>query len=372
MVKVSIIMPVYNSEKFLGNALNSIVNQSLKDFELICIDDGSSDDSLNILNDYAGRDSRIKIITQKNGGSGAARNRGLEVCQGDYVFFIDSDDEISLNLLNLTYKNAVSNDSDLVLFKISNIQDDKETFVTPELPYEKVFPNADFDNFTFNCFDVKDYLFKLYYAPWTKLYKREFLSRYDDFLFDEELPYEDVLFHVKAMLRASKLSYVPKYLYHYRIDNSDSVTFNREDHIQIFKIIDMVESFLIDENYMDGLKAEFGYFKLNQVILHMEMPIDESYFDLAKKYLDDIDSDVLDITQPWLKKRFEIFEDCDSHIEYEQNIKVLLLIQEHDKLKSINKKLKSQLKRQKKIKKELTSSNSWKYTKSFRKIFNKF
>lgn len=372
MVKVSIIMPVYNSEKYLRNTLNSIVNQSLNDFELICIDDGSSDDSLNILNDYSERDSRIRIITQKNSGSGAARNRGLEVSRGDYVCFIDSDDEISPDLLDLTYKNAVSNDSDLVLFKISNIQKDKKTFVTPELPYELVFPNADFDNFTFDCFDVKEYIFKLHYGPWSKVYKREFLTGHDDFLFDEELPYGDVLFHVKAMLRASKLSYIPKDLYHCRADNSNSATFDCQDNIQVFKIIDMVESFLIDENYMDELKAEFGYFKLNQVILHMEMPIDESYFNLAKKYLDDIDSDVLDITQPGLKKRFEIFEDCDSHIEYEQNIKVLLLIEEHDKLKSSNKKLKRQLKQQKKLKKELVSSNSWKLTKSFRKIFNKF
>lgn len=372
MVKISIIMPVYNSEKFLINSLNSVINQSFRDFELICIDDGSTDDSLNILEDYARKDSRIRIFSQKNNGSGAARNIGLKMSEGEYICFMDSDDFISGDLLQLTYNNIVFNDSDIVLFKISNIQDDMETFVTPDLPYEKIFPNADFNDFTFNYHDIKDFILKLYYAPWTKLYKKEFLNQFDDFLFDEDLPYEDILFHVKSMLRASKISFLPKYLYHYRIDNSDSVSFYSKDHIKIFDVIDNIESFLNKENYLNEFKMEFEYFKLSQIMIHMVRPVDADYFKLAKYYLNHVDLSCFTNPPMWLVKRCEIFNESTSAEEYGDKIKVPLMIEENIRLKRVNKKLKRERKRQKKLKKQLLSSNSWKSTEVLRKVFNKF
>ncbi len=365
-------MPVYNSEKYLTEALNSVINQSFDDFELICVDDGSSDDSLKILHDFERKDSRIRIIAQENSGAGAARNNGLKVSKGEYIYFMDADDCIHLNLLKLTYENMLSNDSDIVLFKISNIQDGKETFVTPALPYEKIFSGVDFNHFTFNYLDVKRYALKLYYAPWTKLYRAEFLNKYDDFFFDEKLPYEDILFHSKAFLRASKISFVPRYLYHYRIDNDESVTFKYEDHIKIFNVIEDIESFLIREDYLDDLKIEFEYFKLSQIMAHMVLPIDEEYFKLAKSNLSNIDLSIFEKPPKWIKTRCAVFAESDSAEEYERNIKVPLLIEEHNKLKKVNKKLKNELKTQKNFNKKLLNSNSWKKTKFFRNVFKKF
>ena len=106
MVEISIVMPIYNSEEYLDLAVNTILNQSFKDFELICIDDGSIDGSLFILRKLASKDDRITIITQDNQGAGAARNAGLDMSRGKYVLFLDSDDFFDENLLKNLYECA--------------------------------------------------------------------------------------------------------------------------------------------------------------------------------------------------------------------------------------------------------------------------
>ena len=97
MVKVSVVIPVYNVEDYLRDCLDSIVNQTLKDIEIICINDGSTDNSLEILEHYKSKDERIKVISQENGGISAARNKGIDLASGDYISFIDSDDYIDNN-----------------------------------------------------------------------------------------------------------------------------------------------------------------------------------------------------------------------------------------------------------------------------------
>ena len=109
--KISVIIPVYNVEDYLEECLDSIINQTFKDLEIICINDGSQDNSLNILEEYAEKDNRIKIITTKNQGLSAARNRGLENITGDYVYFIDSDDYLELTAFEELY--AVSEEKSL-------------------------------------------------------------------------------------------------------------------------------------------------------------------------------------------------------------------------------------------------------------------
>ena len=121
MVKISVIIPVYNVEKYLKECLDSVINQTLKDIEIICVNDGSTDNSLNILENYAKKDNRIIVISQKNKGLSGARNTGLKYCSGEYVSFIDSDDYVSKDLFELTYNNAISNNSDLVIFKIASL-----------------------------------------------------------------------------------------------------------------------------------------------------------------------------------------------------------------------------------------------------------
>ena len=125
MPKVSIIIPIYNVEQYLKKCLDSIINQTLKDLEIICINDCSPDNSLSILEEYAAKDSRIKIINlEQNGGQGKARNLGIDLATGEYVCFVDPDDYMSLNMYEDLYKQACELDSEIVISEYKRIYPD--------------------------------------------------------------------------------------------------------------------------------------------------------------------------------------------------------------------------------------------------------
>ena len=375
MVKISIIMPVYNAENFIKETLNSIVNQTFQDFELICIDDGSSDDSLKILNEYA--DWHIKVIPQENKGVGATRNRGLKESSGDYVFFMDSDDQIHPMFLEKVYKNLTDNDSDIVLYKIGNIENDEKLHINPYKIFSVPTRSIDFSNYTFNYESVRKYVMNLYFAPWMKVYRKEFLEKYDDFTFDETLPYEDVLFHIKSILRAPRISFIPEYLYYYRTDNPSSLSKDESSDAEIFKVIETVHEFLKKERYLEEFKDEYEYFKVKQITTHINQSLDEDYFKKAKSTLDGIDVCNNPKISKNMKKRFKVFFDSPTVEIYQENLKLEVLRQINERLKRINdglrdenRELKNEKRKQKTIKKELLTSNSWKMTEKFRKISN--
>ena len=114
--KVSVIIPVYNTEKYLRQCLDSVVNQTLRDIEIICVDDGSTDGSIEILREYEQKDSRVKVLCQKNQYAGVARNNGLNYASGEYVFFMDSDDYCCHELLERAVDRAKMVDADIVVF----------------------------------------------------------------------------------------------------------------------------------------------------------------------------------------------------------------------------------------------------------------
>ena len=379
MVKISIIMPIYNAEIYLEESVNSILNQNFEDFELICIDDGSTDNSLAILNEISKKDSRLRVISQKNLGAGAARNKGIKESLGEYICFIDSDDYVIPEYLEIAYDNITSNNSDIVFYKIGNIKNNKKVDLKPYFAFEKIFEDVDFNNYTFNCYQIREYVFNFYFAPWTKLYRKELLNRYDDFHFVENLPYEDILFHVKTMLRAEKISFVPERLYYYRIDNENSATFDSSTHKEIYKIIDLVEKFLKENNYYEEFKYEYEFFKTHQILYYLGTHVEEEDFKIAKTYLKDIDIDNNPILweKRWIRRRkkYKVFFDAENAETYNENIKIHNLKVKHDNLKRKNKKLKRENKklnkkrnREKKKNKELLSSKSWKITKPFRSI----
>lgn len=379
MAEISIIMPVYNSQDHLKETLDCILNQTFDDFELICVNDGSCDDSLDILNDYSLNDSRIRVLSQENEGQGSARNKGLEHCTGKYVYFMDSDDYIIPEFLELVHDNIKNNNSEMVMFKTGNIESGIKIDNRPLFPFDEVFADADFNDFTFDYHGVRKYVLNSSFAPWTKFYKKELLDSYGDFAFNEDLPYEDVLFHIKSMQRASRISFVPKYLYYYRIDNPNSSSFNYESHIKIFNVIDEVEEFLKKEGYLNDFEKEFEFFKLRQITYHMITPINEEHFKLAKKYLNGIDINDNDLIPDYRKKEYQIFYDNDNAKTYEKEINLYLLQREQDELKEKNRKLElenTRLKQEKSEleskKEEILSSRSWKLTKVFRSAFNIF
>lgn len=316
MCKVSVIIPVYNAKDFLHESIPSVLNQTLEDIELVCVNDGSTDDSLDILNDYASKDNRVRVIDKENGGCGSARNMALDNAKGDYIYFFDPDDFISPDALEKLYNNAQRNGSDLVIFKIARFEDiDNVDYSHPGFDFENVFGDVDFDNFTFNYTDIKEHVLNTSFAPWTKLYRKELLDGYDDFRFPTDVAFDDTPFHVQSMLRAKKLSFVPEFFYFYRF-NPNSINNTSSNGTDIFRICDIVENFLKDNGYYEEFIEEFKYFKIKQIFNYISSTGTEEYFALAKKELLEIDISDNEIIPQYLLKEYDLITNSNSFEDY--------------------------------------------------------
>ena len=251
---ISVIIPVYNTENYLYNCLNSVLNQTYDDFEVICINDCSTDSSPEILEYYSRKDERIKVIHNEiNKGSGYSRNRGLDESKGEFIFFLDGDDFISSNTLEELYYNIKNNSSDIVIYKLARFMDNYDLILNrPAFDLDNIFKDVDFNNFTFNYSDIKKHVMNTSFAAYLKLYRKSFLENYDDFYFPLDIKIgEDVPFHVKTLIRASKISFVPKFLYSYRLSNVTSSTSNKDYASDSIIMCNLVEEFLKEEKYYE-------------------------------------------------------------------------------------------------------------------------
>ena len=199
---VSVIIPVYNVEKYLEKCLDSIINQTYKNLEIICINDGSTDSSLEILQKYAEKDNRIKVVNQENKGSGATRNVGLEIAQGEFISFIDSDDFVDKNL----YKNCIEKitpDIDVIVFGAKTVN----------LKNNKIYSGQYSSKSFHKDFNLND-LFNICTVAWNKLYRHSLLNEHS-IIFDTPKTGEDQTFFIKVVLNAKNICVVKKDLYYY-------------------------------------------------------------------------------------------------------------------------------------------------------------
>jgi glycosyltransferase involved in cell wall biosynthesis len=202
--KISIIIPVYNVEAYLGECLDSIISQDLFDIEIICINDGSTDSSLSILERYAAKDERVISIDQKNAGPGRARNIGLKKAQGEYILFQDSDDYLlTQNALSLLYTTASENNLEIVSSNFATANDKKKES-SAKL---KVSTVSDGKHFLQNT--------RANPSSCAKLYKHSYLDSIR-FSFDETILYEDSEAFPRFYLNASRVSHINTALYFYR------------------------------------------------------------------------------------------------------------------------------------------------------------
>lgn len=346
MVEVSVIIPVYNVERYLKECLDSVVNQTFKDFEVICVNDGSTDSSLDILNDYSEKFKFIKVISQENGGLGSARNTGMKHVTGDYIYFLDSDDYISQDCLEKLYENIKANKSDIVFFKHAVFDDNhKIDYKKQGFAFEKIIEDVDFSNYTFTYAEVKKHVLNSSFSAWHKLYSREFLDKYSDFTFPQGA-YEDVLFHVKAMVRAERISYVNDFLYFYRT-NPDSIVHTNQG-LSIFDTVKSVEEFLKDEGYCGEFLEEFKLFKITQLLNYMLISKSEEYFTRTKDEFSKISIDENSLLNDYKLNRFNLVLNSSSIMDYYFRQDLLVKEEFEDKIKKINKekyKLKNQNKK---------------------------
>lgn len=219
--KVSVIIPVYNAEKYLVKCLNSVVCQTLKDIEIICVDDGSTDKSLEILNDYAKKDSRFKIIRQQNLFAGAARNNGIKNAAGKYLVFWDSDDFFEADALSVMYSKCEKYGADICLCAACcyNSESGKksidESFLKKRfLPRKRFFSKDTHGKYIFNIASN---------VPWQRMFLASFV-RENGLEFQNLRQANDTYFVMMAMYYARRITYTEKALIHYRTNNSSSIT----------------------------------------------------------------------------------------------------------------------------------------------------
>ncbi|MDR1998254.1 MAG: glycosyltransferase [Candidatus Margulisbacteria bacterium] len=215
--KVSVILPVCNTEKYLRSCLESVLAQTLKNFECICVDDGSTDCSAQILADYAEKDRRIKIISQANTGPGGARNTGLKLAAGEYIFFLDSDDFLRQDALELSYDNASRQELDVLYFDAAVIFENdrlKKTRWKQFYLRKNSYPDIVSGWAMFVLMSRQaDYCT----PAWLQLTRREHLNRFG-LRFPERAPYyEDRAFALRCILLAERVSHLGESLYYYHI-----------------------------------------------------------------------------------------------------------------------------------------------------------
>lgn len=261
---ISIIMPVYNTEEeYLREAIKSVRRQFFRDFELIMVNDGSTNNSEDVI--LSIKDERFKYIKQDNAGQGKARNEGLKVAKGKYIFFLDADDWLELDALATSYEKAEKYNLDILFFNVKEFNNKlKEIFIWI-YDYSKVFKNEQIYSGT-SPEILKD-LFFINHACWGKLFKRDFLIN-NNLFFYEGLIFEDLEYFYRYMLKAERICFIDNFLYNYRTQVKDSTIFNtNKKHFNLIKIFDLVEHTLIEYNLFDQLKKNFYQNKLDLLTL---------------------------------------------------------------------------------------------------------
>ena len=205
MTKISVVIPVYNTAKFLERCLDSIVEQTLQDLEIICIDDGSTDNSPEILEKFSQKDSRIKIFHTEHLGVSCARNLGINNATGEYISFVDSDDWLDKNFLESLYNGAISTNSDIAVGGIIRQHKYNQNI---KLSFDKTLTTDNID-LKFELCDVPE----LSYV-WNKIYKTEKLKTLG-LKFEEGRYFEDCIFTPQILYYTDKMTVVPKVFYHY-------------------------------------------------------------------------------------------------------------------------------------------------------------
>jgi len=242
--KVSVIIPVYNREKYLKQCLDSVINQTLQNIEIICINDGSTDKSLEILNEYRKKDGRIKIIDQKNQGAGLARNNGLKIAKGEYIGFVDSDDWIDLNFYETLFTEAKKYGADLArtLYVYEFQKHSKEDNINKTILEKKSKGEL---------LNVNEHSVVI----WNAIYKRELLQK-NNIYFDKLQGVVDVPFTARATYYSKKTIPVTGTYYHYRKEVGNRLTiFNRKRIEQMLKANKITLDFINSVKY--GNKADY-------------------------------------------------------------------------------------------------------------------
>lgn len=280
-IKVSVIVPVYNAQDYLEQCIVSILAQTLQEIEVICVDDSSTDRSLEILKKYEKEDSRMRVLTQPNSGAGAARNRGLSQASGEYLSFLDADDFFEPDMLELAYAKAKEDRADMVVFKSDQYHTDSDQFVQVAWTLrEKEIPPYT----PFNHRQMTDNIFKVFVGwAWDKLFSREFVEKHH-LIFQEQRTSNDLLFVFSAVALAKRITIVPKVLAHQRRDAKDSLSKTRENSWHCFyDALTALRQRLTDEGLFPETEKDFINYALHFSLWNLRTLAEPTKTKLGKK-----------------------------------------------------------------------------------------
>ena len=219
-IKISVVMPIYNAEKYLGRAIRDVLNQTLSDIELICVDDGSTDNSTDIINSFVKKDSRVSSIRQSNAGPSVARNKGFVLAQGKYVIFLDADDMYEPTLLESLYNMAQKDNLDVAVTRFDIYNESSKSYVKQaDEPHASIFAPGKVTSKN----EYPDFIFASTTGyVWNKLFKAPFLKA-KALVFDPELyVFEDVCFVASALALAERVGRIEGNLIHHRVYSDQS------------------------------------------------------------------------------------------------------------------------------------------------------
>ena len=372
MVKVSVIMPVYNAADYLEESINGILNQTLKDLELICVDDGSVDNSLEILKKFEAEDDRVKVFHQENRGGGAARNVAITHATGEYLYCMDADDMINNDALQELYDIITEKDVDFVVFQAMNYDDEKDKYY-----HDRFYDMNELADFVgekiFNYKDLGDYIFQISVTPWCKIYNLDFVKR-SGAQFAEGLIFHDNIFFWDILFQAERIYFHRKFLYTRRRHITSSTGAGDRRYLSYITICNMIWDIFRKHGHFYEYLRGLGIRKTNKVFHwynYIQDEYKEEYFQAMKEDYEKIaeDKELFDKLYEALTDKGKLIMDntlkSANHEEFDYNFENYLLKEENKALKRQNEELKEEHVL-------LFNSTSWKITKPLRSIMRIF
>ena len=280
LCEISVIIPVYNIQQHLRECLDSVLGQSYPHLQVICVDDGSTDESPAILAQYAQKDNRVQVIRQQNAGPGAARNTGLEAATGEYVIFLDSDDWFEPDFLEKMVDTAVREGADVAICRAVEF----DTNSGRELPSEWMMKKQYLPGkLAFAPQEMADHLFQFTYGmPWDKFYRRELLTS-SGIRYPALKNSEDLAFVYPTLLAAKRIAVVDEVLIHHRINRMASVSNSRCGQPEApYEAFQIVKEYLEQHQLMDTYRRSFLNWAMEFLVWHIS---NMSQRDIQKQYL---------------------------------------------------------------------------------------
>ncbi len=278
MTKVSVIMPVYNTESYISKCMESVLNQSLKDIEIICVDDGSTDSSGQILDNYAKEDDRVKVVHQKNQGQGIARNNAIQLAQGEYTVFADPDDWLEDGALEKIYNFMTLKKADVIHFNYIGYDEETKNLKYNDLKYDfkKAFNYDLSENGFYICKNLgKRCLSDVGLVIWNKAYSTKYIKE-NNIHFAPNKHAEDHLFALMSLLNTEKVYFLDEYLYVYRTISGSAVNKLSDENFCIFDNVKLLKDFLTEKKLYDELEESYKLYAIDVLAWHFNSVCTES------------------------------------------------------------------------------------------------